>query len=483
MLSAALRATNGQMGMEAEDLETFIKLKMDGLFHYPQWLQGSFSYDSETPWQTYIQQTMDKTFAFLTKANIIAVGIFLTATLLLSLTTRSVRMLSVVKRVLLLQGFVAVLAWMILERTEMSEWGMNILSGATYRRPFPVNEDFTSKRWQADPSIPDGRTTLPERMDVLFGTRYDAPFLGYYNRWLDFHPGNRIFSTAIQSRTHLYGLYDKGADSLFLTALLQEVFDEVVEDTSRGRFLQQDHLSGDWVHLSDDDALRMIRLALATESTVLSRRLHQTIKFLVADARFGRHRGSALALETTIFLHNLRDQLLSLGNPPISTSSVFSSDIESRKNAFMPKRPFTWSMDPMSTVNSQLVRSGSALFQSEKSYMTGQPVAGTLVMVFQSTTNEWRKGSIEDVVRDGEHYDVSYDDDGAYEENVTIRRIRRPAFVEEGSQVIGYLEDDQPYQGVISMVYPTGHIDIAFDDGDFATDFVPGEFDLVYPPF
>jgi len=137
----------------------------------------------------------------------------------------------------------------------------------------------------------------------------------------------------------------------------------------------------------------------------------------------------------------------------------------------------------MSTVNSQLVRSGSALFQSEKSYMTGQPVAGTLVMVFQSTTNEWRKGSIEDVVRDGEHYDVSYDDDGAYEENVTIRRIRRPAFVEEGSQVIGYLEDDQPYQGVISMVYPTGHIDIAFDDGDFATDFVPGEFDLVYPPF
>ena len=103
-------------------------------------------------------------------------------------------------------------------------------------------------------------------------------------------------------------------------------------------------------------------------------------------------------------------------------------------------------------------------------------------MVYWSASDEWLKGTLAAVVLEGHSYDVLYDD-GEFEEGVSVRRIRMPTHLEEGTRVTGYLEDGAAYDGVVTQVSPGGIIDIAFDDGDFATDFLPGEYDLIYPPF
>ena len=147
---------------------------MNRLFRYPPWLQGSVSFDSDTPWQTYIQETLDKTYAFLQAANGVLVVLYVTVALILTLATRpsafsGLHLRSVVGRLLATHGIVAFMTWATLQRVQRSEWGSSIRSGKTFMRPFPVDAEFTSERWQQDPTIPQGLTTLPERMDILFG--------------------------------------------------------------------------------------------------------------------------------------------------------------------------------------------------------------------------------------------------------------------------------------------------------------------------
>ena len=488
LLSAALRAANEQSGMEVYDLETFVKLKMNGLFRYPKWLQGTVSRESDTPWQTYIQETLDKTFRFLQLVNGVVLGFYMTVALAFALISSRRRhapapsgsgLKSATRRLLQICGWVALFTWAFLRRVETSEWGSNLLVGKTFRRPFPTYAEFSSQRWEQDPMVPRGITTLPERTDVLFGTRLDAEYLGSYNQWFDYHPGNRLFSDAIASKTLYYSaVYDQ---DLMLNALINNLVDEVKETTNNGRFLEQDHLSGDWVVLADADVFERVRLTLATESNLVSKQVHQAFKFLLADARFGDHRGTSLAFESCLFLLSLRDHLF--GQPKSETAKSFVNSKPANRSHFsVDSRALE--LAGISTVrDGSFTKSGSRLPKTQSSSSNKEQLtAGTAVMVYWSVSDEWVKGIIDSVVEAGHSYDVEYDD-GVFEEGVSIRSIRKPVHLQEGTRVTGYLEDNAAYDGKVAMVYPGGNIDIAFDDGDFATDFLPGEYDLIYPPF
>ena len=485
LLSAALRAANEQSGMEVYDLETFVKLKMNGLFRYPKWLQGTVSRESDTPWQTYIQETLDKTFRFLQTLNGVVLGLYTTLVLVLALISTGSKQASgssvksAASRLFQTHGLVALVTWAFLRRVETSEWGSNLLAGKTFRRPFPTDAEFSSQRWERDPMVPQGITTLPERMDVLFGTRLDADYLGSYNRWFDYHPGNRIFSEAIASKASYYSTVCD--QDLILNAIINDVVDEVKEATNNGRFLEQDHLSGDWVVLADSSSVfEKVRFTLATESNPVSREVHQSLKFLLADVRFGDRRGTSLAFESALFLRSLRDQLFERPKSVPVTAFVKSQPTQ-LSHFSLGRRAFN--LSGIATVgDGSFAKSASRVPKLKSSTSKHQLTAGTAVMVYWSVSDEWVKGTVDSVVEAGHLYDILYDD-GLFEEGVSIRSIRKPVHLQEGTRVTGYLEDNEAYDGKVAMVYPGGNIDIAFDDGDFATDFLPGEYDLIYPPF
>jgi len=99
-----------------------------------------------------------------------------------------------------------------------------------------------------------------------------------------------------------------------------------------------------------------------------------------------------------------------------------------------------------------------------------------------SLAGTWNKGIVGEVLVPNQTFDISFDD-GSFEENVSIRRLRKPVLhLEEGVRVRAYT-DDVPYEGNISMVYPTGNVDIVFDDADFATNVAREDYDIIYPAF
>jgi hypothetical protein len=512
LLSSSLRAANEQSGMEVEDLETFIDLKMNQLFHFPHWLQGTVNRSSPDAWKIFIQETLDNAYLFLLAANAIIVGLYLLLAIVATQTTNNIRFQSVLKRLLFTHALVALWTWTNLRGVQTSRWGANIVSGKTLMRPFPGENDLSTKRWLSDPSIPQGRTTLPERMDILFGSRYDAEYLGSYNQWLDFHPGNRILMEQISSKAYLYPMYAKRTaarqqkqqeDPFLLRALVQNVIDHVVENTNHGRFLAQDFLTGDWVIMSVEDAFEMVRLKLATEAGVIAKRINQQINFLVADYRFGVHRGTVLALESTIFLNAMLrkrmfgsiESALPEGKPQKTTlcRANMSEDKLPKKNrqqtAGLLLRQLSSKPVLRAPPKFRLVLEQPAALPQEK--MT----VGSSVMVYESLSALWRKGTVvkiketkstvriqTSVSEGGKAFDIIYDDDGSFEENVTNRRLRKPAVLEEGVRVKAFVEDIHLLATVIS-VYPSGNVDLAFDDGYFMMDVTPDVFDIVYPTF
>ncbi|CAB9527310.1 expressed unknown protein [Seminavis robusta] len=501
LLSAALRATNGQNGMEAEDLQTFIQLKMDGLFHVPKWLQGDFS-EKPNAWKTYVQETLDRLFMFLQAVNAVVLTVYLMLAVIVSLVSRPrsakhgmSRLGAVLVRLIVTHGLVAFITWSVLTKVETSPWGSNIKKGLTFRRPFPTDDEFTSQRFEADPTVPEGPTTFPDRMDVLFGTRYDSPYLGSYNRWLDYHPGNQIFQAAVASRAAAYPIFnsnDNNHQPVLLQKLVDDALAEVSKNTNGGRILQQDHLSGDWVVLGNRDAMEMVRTVMATESSVMRKALNQQISYLVADYRFGYHRGTALAMESILYLQQFRQRLLATTQPlHATTSSTGYTPLDQEKPAreawTVRPRPFVTERLTMTTTVPAFVWSPSRVpvpSASKSQKEEAEPRVGTKVMAFHSISNTWYKGTIADVIgsNGGSQFDILYED-GEYEENVSIRRLRKMVRLQEGVRVSAVMEDDDVYQGTVSMVYPSGNVDVMFDDGEVLQEVSPEEVDIKYPPF
>jgi hypothetical protein len=484
LLSAALRAANEQLGMEYEDLLTFIELKMDGLFHFPKWLQGTSSYDEDVNvWRRYVQETVDNTFFFLRAANAFFLGLYLFFSVVLNFTvpgaaTKPSLLRKVLVRLAITHGLIAAVALFYTRKISRSEWGKNIASGKTFMRPFPTENEFTSQRWETDPTIPQGPTTLPERMDILFGTRLDSPWLASYNRWLEYHPGNRIFQASIKKWAYLYPMYNAiDNDPVLLRSVVTNIIDEMAEETHGGRYLKQDHRSGDWVALDAADSFDLVRHSLATESNSIVKNVDRTLKFLIADYRFGRLRGSALAFESTTYLLTFQRILLrshrplfrSLGEDP--RTRVRPGDISSEAHLKFGLSSRLSKPDP--TISEVLDRPES---RSESLQL---PV-GTLVMVYRSWDNTWAKGSVTAITGDNFTVDVTYEDDGQFEESVSIRRLRRPVHLQEGARARVYLEREHAF-GVVSAVHANGHVDVVLDRGEHILDLYPEDYDIQYP--
>ncbi|KAL3905238.1 MAG: hypothetical protein SGILL_009756 [Bacillariaceae sp.] len=161
-----------------------------------------------------------------------------------------------------------------------------ISSGYIFRQPFP--ELSRGIEWS---DVLDGRiTTVPDRMDILIGTRFDANYLASMNDMLDYHPGNREWTRMVQETAAFPGIDVSSSVLVDQVMSPSKPYQGVIR-----RFLLQDYATGYWTVMNKEEALKETRQALMMEKTPLLKPLASHWRQVLADARFGMLRDTALS--------------------------------------------------------------------------------------------------------------------------------------------------------------------------------------------
>mmetsp|Transcript_7089 Transcript_7089/g.14833 ORF Transcript_7089/g.14833 Transcript_7089/m.14833 type:complete len:998 (+) Transcript_7089:164-3157(+) len=173
--------------------------------------------------------------------------------------------------------------WFIffLRKTDIAQ---RATSGEIFERPFsspdaPVNH-----------SLP---TALPERVDVLVGTRYDSEYLASFNRVLDYHPGNIRFQHLVSNLSLVPFLSVEDAAFHVVHAVHKRMEGMIP------RFLLQCHKDGYWMVMNDGEEFESTRRSILMARNGVVRALGRTLKSIIADSRFGPLREKALARQFT----------------------------------------------------------------------------------------------------------------------------------------------------------------------------------------
>ena len=472
-----MRFSNEQL--EDEDLEERFLPRLEQL-QFPRHLWGRVLEDSPSQkesWQVFLQETADQTVAYVQDLVVWVhagyAGLVLVAALLVFCWTRRRRastssqgvggagrlLRNTAIRLFVSHGaLLAATAW-VLHRTRTSQWGSDILSGRTLMRPFPPLQLA-----REDDLVSAGPTTMPQRPDVLIGTRFDAPFLGAYDTWLDYHPGNLVFRTAATSLASLY--HSGNGNDISSRRVVQEVIDQV--DAQDGRFLHQDYRNGDWRLMTKSETRKAVQEVLAASNSAVLASLRKSIHWMMADYRFGLRRNTALARISQVHLNNLLNRIFDL-------ESNTTADVAPKKQplSFMPRKhilPSSVSLSPPSR------RSGLPSQQKKDNDLQ----VGTLVWV-RDDEDEWFPGSITDVRKSG-RFRVAFDD-GLVNSNLPRRLIRKHYPLTEGDRVVGCFDQDlmDCWDGTVGRISPSGRVMVEFDDGDVEWAMLPHQYYV--PPY
>jgi hypothetical protein len=484
--SGFMRFSNGQL--EDDDLSERLLPNLDKI-GFPVALRGRIleDVDMKEIWEVFLQESIDNTFDFLKALNFWIHGgyvlLVVLASLLLMIVRRPgkekrgrLRLLRVATcRVFLTHGVLMALTYGALNRTRKSRWGLDILSGRTLMRPFPP---VSLARDDDAAFVSAGPTTLPQRTDVLIGTRFDSPFLGAYDRWLDFHPGNVVFRRTtgeLASRYRDYG----DIDILFSRRLEQRVAELVTEQD--GRFLHQDYRTGDWRVMTNAEVKKVVQEELLSSGSALLFSLVKSVAWMMADYRFGTIRGTALASMSQLYLNHLRQRIFSVEAGPHTTSVTKESLLKGPKVQIRPAA--IWQrrtmLSPIFTSRRRAVmplRCGIPNMTRRQDDLR----VGSLVWVVYE--DDWLPGSIMAIHDDGRRLDVSFDD-GTKDVGIDREKVKKLTPVTEGNSAIGCFDEgfENCFDGVIEYVAASGRAMIQFDDGEVEWAMNPDYYYV--PPF
>jgi hypothetical protein len=481
--SGFMRFVNNQL--EDDDLEERFLPQLDRL-HFPSWLRGRYLPEEEQSdsWRFFIQETIDKTYAFMERVVIWAHAGYLALVLVVSLMstlfyrtgTRVLRRTTF--RLMLTHGILLGLAFKTLHGIRTSDWGSNVLKGRALMRPFPP---VAIAREEAG-LVSTGPTTLPQRADVLLGTRYDAEFLGSYDRWLDYHPGNVVFRGLVSEAAPLYPSY-KALPTTFTSQLIEEVVASVGE--TDGRFLQQDYRTGDWRIMSKEVALEATWTALVAASSDITAVVLKSLDHLIADFRFGEFRGTALARTSQLNLWRIKNKLTarSLSKDTLRSAAVVTSLANDPSSASVIRwrtRDVTYTL-LSSTATAPARVATHKRFSLPVSTSSNNDiddnddtdfVVGSLVECTFEGESVWYPGVIIRSDPEQDTFSVSFHDD-TFEEHVEPRRMRKYRAVQQDDAVLSCYEDnddneeneDNCYTATVLRVMPDGAVQLVYDEG------------------
>jgi hypothetical protein len=372
-------------------------------------------------------------------------------------------------RLLLTHGLLIGLAIKTLNGISTSYWGSNVLKGTTLMRPFPT---VTIARDEAVMTS-TGPTTLPQRSDVLIGTRLNADFLGSYDRWLDYHPGNAVFRQLVSNVVASLRPAKDVLQTEFGQRLVYVVVDQVTERD--GRFLLQDYRTGDWRILSDVEALEIARSEILATSNGAMAAIRKSIDHMIADYRFGELRTTRLASLSQVHLWQLRKLLLSRGVSVKGASSVNSaSALTSLSTGWRPRDGATLKMQPSQPVTKiPAYRRFSLPANDDNAFHVGSAIE----CLFDGE-DAWYAGIVIGFDEESDDYSISFHDD-TLELHIPREQLRKYRPVQQNDEVVYcFPYDDECYTGTAIRVMPNADIQILFegDDGDEFEDRVPAAY-------
>lgn len=354
--------------------------------------------------------------------------------------------------------------WLITKRLnefiDQTELAQSVTTGDVFVKPFPTEYE----------SLPIGSSTLPERHDVLISTRFDADFLASFNRFLDFHPGNRNWQAMINSASSLPNNLQGPASKTIVQDFLGQK-----EAGLPPRFLLQDPFSGYWTTLHEDEASKETQRALLARSNPLIGALVTQAKYLLSDSRFGVNRGTAMASLTEKLLSSYWMALLhgEVLYTTESTANLQSPNALVIKHSFPSLgslgNPATGPATLKGRLNLSFLPSREALPDSEDQDYYDDVQVGDKIWVFDERGGQWYEGRLVEFLDDDEYCLVYFYNGGSYEE-IHLDDIRPYLQVKSGDKVVvdyhGNFEEYFP--GTVTDVHPDGRCRVEYDDGEVA---------------
>eukprot|EP00980_Cylindrotheca_fusiformis_P007568 scaffold1580_cov116-Cylindrotheca_fusiformis.AAC.3 len=495
--SAALRIANNQLGCEPEDLQLFLNVLER--IRFPEWLHGTVDMEDRLAWQIYFRETITNVFNFLLKLNCFAVGLYVFGVLILKKKDDSSNLRLVARSILGLcptYGIVVGLTLFVVHTIRSSPWAVNISSGKTLMRPFPpvsTTISASSTIWRDEVST--GPTTVPQRYDVLVGTRLASKTIGVYSRWHEFHPGNARFRKYIaEFGGSFYRSYENGLPSIFHTNMIEAAM--AINEGENGRFLQQDYRTGDWILMSESETRTYVAQRLRVGSNTLLASIKEEVEFMKGEYRFGVLRGTALSRISQSYIHEIEKLLFHQQSATLdpSKSSVQRLGQAASSKEFSPVSYWTPSNFVNATFSHGKHAKGPARTAQSRYWSSfvksDLPAVRPLVEVFAEL--EYEEGvfdyvpatilqvSSDDQVEIALYGDMPYDFDG----NPTLWISRnqlspRPRPI-SGLRVLGnFMGQGQYFHGTIQRVLPSGRADILYDDGDFEEGVHMDDFEIL----
>ena len=491
-----MRFSNEQL--EDDDFESRFLPRLDQL-RFPEFLRGRHIRDApqKITWTVFIRETIDNLYVFLGKTNLVAHAVYAIFLCIVALglalwQPMSRAWLHFVKRaafrMAVTHGIVSFLGFARWQHIAHSKWGQSVSSGTALMRPFPSPERAISITELS--TLLQGPTTLPTRNDVLVGTRYDADFLGSYNMWLDYHPGNELLRDLATLHAATYTAYRT-------TGLRRNVVHSIVDQIlmTDGRFLGQDYLSGDWIVMNAIDAAGTVMAALLVASSDRLASVLTKIDWMIADHRFGPRRELAMAKASQIFLWHLRqnivfaDSLARMRSDQYSASGFpVKADATSSGSSGLSVFAIRSRATDFSEFRSHSYHHGQRWspsgLQAMRNYYKDDLRVGSLVWcAFDDSVNPWFPGTIMEIDDSREWFLIAFED-GSRESDVHRRRLRKFTPVTENDRVEGCFAHEglqDCYPGTIVRVWASGSVGILYDDGEYDPAVPPTKYFV--PPY
>jgi hypothetical protein len=475
LTASALRIANKQKGCEPGELRIFVTevMRKIGL---PAFLDGPIYDDIDDAWQIFFQTTIQKYFSFLQAVNVVFhlafVLILLMLGIVLQCTQRQSFLATVTKgtkRIFLTHTLVAMLALITLYTVQTSKWATDISSGKAWMRPFPPPEEVT--RHASDAVVASGITTLPRRYDVLVGSRLKTRSIGAYQRWLDYHPGNRIFDEYVNTHGGKSFREIWRGESIprsLATDVISTGFNMLKIHRS-GRFLDQDYRTGDWREMNEMESRAYIqmRLFVGPQNTLLGS-VKQEVDYMFDNYRYGMPRNyKSMSWYSQLNLAQLAEKLFTtwpqrvLEKKKTKNEKAIANDNFQRFKITKPPSHKSASVKDENGIRDFLMGRSYAAFHfgEEVEYME------------RDENYQLFGGTVTEVSKYGGGYDVAFYGDhvrkvSSIKYNVDRKLLITRGPLAEGARIMAK-SGGRYYPGEIAFIAGDGSADVSFFDGDY----------------